>query len=225
MTSYHKVNLLLIFRRRLEDDLLDYRCLIDRIEHYFAGEAASHRRQFEDTIDEDAAEDYADDLQLLTRVLPQANRSALFLSLYGYVECQVLWLCRYMVVEGSRVRTKDLRGSGLEQASVFLEKVAGLKVEGTLLKGAEYELLKLTRNNLAHNHGQLNPETQNRFEALKKNCQYYPHLILDHLGNLEFNVNVLHQLLGRAERMFDTITTQLEEEGIEIDMGSRRGSP
>src|SRR5439155_12279325 len=61
---------------------------------------------------------------------PNLHRRSALITLYSFLEHQMDELCALFIQDGSpKVALRDMRGKGIERATLFLEKVAGLRID------------------------------------------------------------------------------------------------
>lgn len=114
-------------------------------------------------------------------LFPHLLRSSLFLSNYSLFEDSLNRLCHIIEVSSrSRLRLKDLRGSGVIRARLFLDRIAELTFDEEGELWADVNRLRLLRNCLAHQSGELG-EVGGDLDLL---VEKHPALTMDEAGHI-----------------------------------------
>lgn len=103
-------------------------------------------------------EDYyhSGELSRFDGVFPKILRSSFLVACYSYLEYELTDYCRYLRKEHSLpLDVNDLKGSGIERASKYLNHIAKLDFPDTDLSWNEIRYLNKIRNFIVHNEGRL----------------------------------------------------------------------
>lgn len=85
--------------------------------------------------------------EIFTQYFPSLQRRSMYLTIFGVFEHELELFCKQHIKSTKgKIKLSDLRGSGVERANLYIEKVLGLKCESYPL----IEKLKELRNSCAH---------------------------------------------------------------------------
>jgi hypothetical protein len=99
---------------------------------------------------------------------PSILRTSVFLSLYSFLENQLVLLCK-QIQSRKRITlsVNDLNGSGIEKASKYLKKVAGIDFPDNAKEWTYIKHCNQLRNCLVHNGGIVNEENKKLLKAIE----------------------------------------------------------
>ncbi len=127
----------------------------------------SQLKQIPEVNHGDFVENYGWDLHQYQMLFPSMHRQSMFITLYNFLEHQLNETCRGIGDElESRLRLRDLRGSGIERAFLFLKLVPEFQFEKINEALSFIKNANRLRNIVVHNGGILPSEEDeevNRF--------------------------------------------------------------
>jgi acyl carrier protein phosphodiesterase len=87
---------------------------------------------------------------------PSLQRRSAFLTVWGYFEHELDKLCSlYRSEKGLGLALSDLKGSGIDRSTSYLQKVVGLNVQKTSEEWDRIKKLRRVRNVIVHQGGRL----------------------------------------------------------------------
>jgi hypothetical protein len=144
----HIVEAIEVFHREKETHVFE-----ESAEEGYARIVEMHRDLDDETWDlEGIFEGYFPDLQ---------RRSAL-ITLYSFLEHELEELCGLFIRdENLKVSLNDMRGTGIERALLFLEKIVGLQIDKGTATWQEVKNIQKVRNLVVHNDAKLKDRSGN----------------------------------------------------------------
>lgn len=152
------------FKRRVHDDIDQFRLHINGVESYLEKEAKSlinyHEERAKDLSEEEKDEYYnfyTDNYWQLSEVFPNIQRKSELIAIYTLLEHHLNSLCSiYEGHSNSQVKLCDLKANGIiETAKKYLEIVIGIKFPSSGTTWQEIKQVQRIRNLFVHNDGQL----------------------------------------------------------------------
>lgn len=143
---------------------------------------------------------------------PSILRTSVFLSLYSFLENQLILLCK-QIQSKKRIAlsVNDINGNGIEKANKYLKKVVGINFPDEAEEWAYIKNCNQFRNCLVHNGGIVNEENKKLLKAIEA------------IPSVTSNYNLLDKEL-RLEKEFclnfikniDTFWELLKNEYLEV---------
>lgn len=105
----------------------------------------------------DGLDDETWDLNSIFEIhFPNLQRRSALITLFSFLETELDELCRlYSEDLHCRITIKDMSGKGIERSTVYLEKVAGLRVGKSTPLWRELTSIQKIRNVIVHQNGKL----------------------------------------------------------------------
>lgn len=98
---------------------------------------------------------------------PSILRTSLFLSIYSFLETQLILLCKQLQAKKRiDISVTDLKGNGIEMASKYLKKVIGISFPDTSKEWVNVKHYNHLRNCIAHNGGIVNRDKKELIKAI-----------------------------------------------------------
>lgn len=93
---------------------------------------------------------------LFTEFFPSLQRRSALITLCSFFEHELDGLCSlYKTEKGFGLELSDLKSTGIDRATLYLEKVAGLNVQRTSQEWKTIKAIQLLRNLIVHRNGRL----------------------------------------------------------------------
>lgn len=109
--------------------------------------------------------------EIFTEYFPSVQRRSVFLTIFGIFEHELESFCkRHIRISEGKLKLSDLRGSGVERANLYVEKVLGLKCDTYPL----IEQLKELRNACAHQDAKHSTADGQEIKKVTKLLEKYP---------------------------------------------------
>ncbi|MCG7375213.1 hypothetical protein MHL40_21420 [Pseudomonas luteola] len=115
--------------------------------------------------------DHAEDFHLTQTKYPSLHREAILITIYNFLENDLNKLCSQLQeTVGFSLKLKDLHGSGIERAFLYLEKVSSFSFENMETEIGYIKNINKIRNIIVHSGGYLAKETnRSTLEFIKQN--------------------------------------------------------
>ncbi|MEZ2354660.1 hypothetical protein [Caballeronia sp. RCC_10] len=145
--------------------------------------------------------------EIFEAFFPNLQRRSAFITLFSFYEHELDSLCqRFKRAEKLTLSLKDVRGNGLEPATLFLEKVAQLPPQRDTPHWMEIKMIQSIRNLFVHADGRVN--TQQKAElAYINSCN---DLSLNKRHEVIIGGNFLSHTLGIFKKHFQDIDAAIQ---------------
>jgi hypothetical protein len=184
---------------------------------------AFRKREKEIQVLEEAEEGYADAVEtyqglddstwdltgIFETYFPNLQRRSGLITLYSFLEHELEQLCGLFVeTEKMKLSLNDIRGTGIERSSLFLEKVVGLQIDRSTILWQEIRNTQKVRNLVVHNDAKLHDRAGKPKDEVIRYVRASPYLS----GEDEINVHggYLSHVLETFDRHFQEITKLIE---------------
>lgn len=150
---------------------------------------------------EDLYEFYADDYNQLSNMFPSILRSSLFITLYSFLENQLIFLCeRLHRQHGYPIKLADLRGEGIVRAQSYLKKVVNIDFPDQTSSWDDIVSYNRIRSFIIHNGGQL--DKSNKAKKAESFINTRPSITLDDLRYIQFSKDFCLEVNGTLRNFF-----------------------
>jgi hypothetical protein len=143
------------------------------------------------------------DLQeIFTQYYPSLQRRSVYLTIFGIFEHELEQFCkRHIKSAGGRIKLSDLRGSGVERANLYVERVIGLKCTSYSL----IEKLKELRNACAHQDAKHSQADGQEIKKITQLSEHFPELLLKGDNEVIIQSGFLYEALDAFYAYFKEI--------------------
>lgn len=150
---------------------------------------------------ENLYEFYPDEFNQLSENFHYILRSSLFITLYSFLENQLIFLCeRLHRQHGYPVKLADLRGEGIIRAQSYLKKIVNIDFPDQTSSWADILSYNCVRNFIIHNAGQL--DKSNKAKKAESFINTRPSIGLDGLRYIQFSKDFCLEVNGTSRDFF-----------------------
>lgn len=182
-----------------------------------------HNREKEIQVFEDAEEGYADAVEcyrglddstwdlngIFTAYFPNLQRRSGLITLYSFLEHELDELCELFIQdENIKVSLNDIRGAGIERATLFLEKIVGLQIDKNSALWQEIKNIQKVRNLIVHNNAKLHDRAGKKRDDVIKYVR--DSSFLSGENEINFLDGYLSHVLETFNRQFQEISKLIE---------------
>ncbi|MEO2223209.1 hypothetical protein [Priestia megaterium] len=137
-------------------------------------------KKVQEEEEEDYWDFYLDDVIQYSKDFPRIMRNSLFVSIYTFLEDKIVELC--VPNESTLLKLSDIKGQGIEQASLYLKKVLLLDFPDNSKEWHYIRKANLIRNCIVHSNGVISKSRSK--DKLVKAIDEMSFVTKDHNGHI-----------------------------------------
>ena len=175
-------------------------------------------KEFDESIDEKvrelSAEDkeefyefYSDDYWKYSKVIPNLNRSSIFLLFYTFFEHKLFLLAEnFSSHKKCKLIQKDISGQGIERSKIYFEKVLEINFPSDSIEWERLKNYGKIRNSIAHNGSKVK---ESEFKTLNSFSKAVNNFSINHLKEIELQEIFLSNFLKDVQGLFNKIYSNI----------------
>ena len=140
------------------------------------------------------------------------QRGSLFLSIFSFMEFQLVRVCREVFEEYSETRLMSFKGNSITKSKLFIGEVVRIDLPQFLSDGGEIDILNLLRNVLIHHYGAFSKVREQKFNRLGASITPFPDvLVMPGTRQLGMGEKFIPEVLERTSKMFGELFNRMEK--------------
>jgi hypothetical protein len=156
---------------------------------------------------EEFYEFYSDDYWKYSKVIPNLNRSSIFLLFYTFFEHKLFLLAENLSSHKKcKLNQKDISGQGIERTKIYFEKVLGINFPSNSIEWERLKNYGKIRNSIAHNGSKVK---ESEFNVLNSFSNTVNNFSINHLKEIELKENFLSNFLKDVQELFNRIYSSI----------------
>jgi hypothetical protein len=179
-------------------ELEQFRNYAEYIESSLRKEVKSYEDRAEGLMPEEEEEFwdcYIDEVAPYSQDFPKIMRNSLFVSIYTFLEDKIVELC--VPSEDTLLKLSDIKGQGIEQASIYLKKVLRIDFPDNSKEWHYIKKANLIRNCIVHSRGDV---SKSRNEAKIRNAvQDMQSVSIDKMGYIKLDEELCEDFIENVD--------------------------
>ena len=192
---------------------------MDYLEEYFEiteKTLVQNLKEFNEDIDKkvkDLSEDdkeelyefYSDDYWKYSEIIPNVNRSSIFLLFYTFFEHKLFSLADLLSLhKQSKLSQKDISGKGIERTKIYFDKVLEIQFPSNSKEWNRLKSYGKIRNLIAHNGG-IVEKNSNEYKSLVAFSKSVKNFDINVQGEIELNQKIIIDFFNDVKELFNKI--------------------